>query len=263
MGIIAEAVRHMLAAGMPGDAVVAAISDMEAAATGGAGVSSASTKSARTERNRRYYERRREASYSDGEASYSDAQDATKSHIKTGEASDSDGVKTRTPSPSASPSPPKETLPTPLKENNPSPPLTPPPARPTERGTRLPSPWVLPDEWVAWCREQWPTMPDAFIVRQSSEFADYWHSLPGSKGRKVDWLATWRRWIREAVDRQRERGARGQAPPGRMTQADAGRIATEFFRKQAEEGEDDEQSGTGEGERGDRSDAPHVLGRPL
>lgn len=166
-------------------------------------------------------------------------------------------------SPSASPSPQKETLPTPLKENNPSPPLTPPPARSNERGTRLPSPWVLPDEWAAWCREQWPTMPDAFIARQSSEFADYWHSLPGSKGRKVDWLATWRRWIREAVDRQRERGARGQAPPGRMTQADAGRIATEFFRKQAEEGEDDEQSGTGEGERGDRSDAAHLLGRPV
>lgn len=263
MGIIAEAVRHMLAAGMPGDAVVAAISDMEAAATGGAGVSSASTKSARTERNRRYYERRREASYSDGEASYSDAQDATKSHIKTGEASDSDGVKTRTPSPSASPSPPKETLPTPLKENNPSPPLTPPPARPTERGTRLPVGWVLPDEWAQWCRDEWPNMPDSFIKTQAEQFNDHWRSLPGAKARKADWLAAWRNWMRRSVEMRRQQQTRAGPPPGRMTQADAGRIATEFFRKQAEEGEGDEQSGTGEGERGDRSDAPHVLGRPL
>ena len=137
--------------------------------------------------------------------------------------------------------------------------------RPTsaERGTRLPAGWVLPDEWAQWCRDQWPNMPDSFVKTQAEQFSDHWRSLPGAKARKADWLATWRKWMRESVDRHRARQARAGPPPGRMTQADAGRIATEFFRKQAEEGEDDEQSGTGEGERLDRSDAPYLLSRKV
>lgn len=36
-------------------------------------------------------------------------------------------------------------------------------------------------------------------------FADYWHSVPGAKGRKANWLATWRNWVRS------ENPARGGA----------------------------------------------------
>jgi hypothetical protein len=32
----------------------------------------------------------------------------------------------------------------------------------------------------------------------ADEFRDYWISVPGSKGVKLDWLATWRNWIRRS-----------------------------------------------------------------
>jgi hypothetical protein len=30
----------------------------------------------------------------------------------------------------------------------------------------------------------------------AQRFADYWHGVAGAKGRKADWLATWRNWVR-------------------------------------------------------------------
>jgi hypothetical protein len=32
-------------------------------------------------------------------------------------------------------------------------------------------------------------------------FVDYWRSVPGAKGRKVDWAATWRNWCRREGER--------------------------------------------------------------
>ena len=37
---------------------------------------------------------------------------------------------------------------------------------------------------------------------QLAAFRDYWLSIPGSKGVKLDWAATWRTWIRKEVDRR-------------------------------------------------------------
>ena len=62
MAVIAEAVRHLIAAGVSGDSLVQAIEDMENA--------SAPERTARQERNRRYYEKK--ASEKRLKASYSD-----------------------------------------------------------------------------------------------------------------------------------------------------------------------------------------------
>lgn len=70
------------------------------------------------------------------------------------------------------------------------------PSAPAEKkGTRLPEDWKLPDEWAAWARTE---RRDVDPVIEGAKFADYWHGIPGAKGRKSDWLGTWRNWIRNA-----------------------------------------------------------------
>jgi uncharacterized protein YdaU (DUF1376 family) len=62
------------------------------------------------------------------------------------------------------------------------------------RATRLASGWVLPQDWKAWALKERPDLdPDL----TAAKFADFWHSKPGKDGRKLDWLATWRNWVRE------------------------------------------------------------------
>jgi len=81
----------------------------------------------------------------------------------------------------------------------------------TSRGARLPDDWRLPMPWGEWA------MRDCGFVREQVErmaatFADHWHAVPGQKGLKLDWLATWRNWCRREVDmgavRAGSRGAR-------------------------------------------------------
>lgn len=60
-------------------------------------------------------------------------------------------------------------------------------------GSRLPLDWTLPTEWKVWAEA---ARPDIDAGATADNFADYWHALPGAKGRKVDWLATWRTWVR-------------------------------------------------------------------
>lgn len=72
-------------------------------------------------------------------------------------------------------------------------------------GTRLDANWVLPKSWGEWAVAQGL---DAATVRTIAEdFADHWHAAPGQRGRKADWQATWRRWIRREIDNRRPRGA--------------------------------------------------------
>jgi hypothetical protein len=39
-------------------------------------------------------------------------------------------------------------------------------------------------------------------------FRDYWRGAPGAKGRKVDWVATWKNWMRREQERRETRGNR-------------------------------------------------------
>ena len=34
----------------------------------------------------------------------------------------------------------------------------------------------------------------------AARFCDYWHAIPGARGRKCDWPATWRNWCRKEAD---------------------------------------------------------------
>lgn len=67
--------------------------------------------------------------------------------------------------------------------------------RDNTQGKRLPEDFELPTDWLEWARLKRPEI-DASI--ESEKFIDHWLSVPGSKGRKLDWLRTWRNWIRNA-----------------------------------------------------------------
>lgn len=63
-----------------------------------------------------------------------------------------------------------------------------------ERASRLPKPFTLPQEWAEWSRQE---RPDLDPLKVAAKFADFWHGKPGKAGTKLDWLATWRNWVRE------------------------------------------------------------------
>jgi uncharacterized protein YdaU (DUF1376 family) len=63
----------------------------------------------------------------------------------------------------------------------------------TQRGSRLPTDWTLPDEWADWAEKE---RPDLLIYKTAESFKDFWISKPGAGGVKLDWQATWRNWVR-------------------------------------------------------------------
>jgi len=51
----------------------------------------------------------------------------------------------------------------------------------------------LPDDWRQWARAQ---RPDLNLDMTWDCFVDYWTAKGGRDATKVDWLATWRNWVR-------------------------------------------------------------------
>lgn len=67
------------------------------------------------------------------------------------------------------------------------------------KGTRLDSSWQLPKAWGEWVLQNLVGWTVETIRQQADMFRDYWSAQPGAKGRKTDWLATWRNWMRKAT----------------------------------------------------------------
>ncbi|AER48441.1 replication initiation protein [Mycobacterium phage Babsiella] len=65
------------------------------------------------------------------------------------------------------------------------------------RGSRLPEGWMPDDETIAAMRQQFPHVD---LRAEHEKFTDYWRGAAGAKGRKADWTATWRNWIRRAAE---------------------------------------------------------------
>ena len=74
------------------------------------------------------------------------------------------------------------------------------------RATRLPADWHPSDEDVAFCKTERPDLRPSIVA---TTFFDYWIAQPGAKGRKVDWSATWRNWVRNEKLQPAPRGSPG------------------------------------------------------
>lgn len=70
----------------------------------------------------------------------------------------------------------------------------------TERGTRLPDDWQPTDDDLAFCHSEGLSPEET--RRATDEFRDYWHGLPGARGRKLDWSKTFRNRVREVAARK-------------------------------------------------------------
>lgn len=66
-------------------------------------------------------------------------------------------------------------------------------------GSRLPPDWEPSQEDKDFAMEHrvpWNS--------EAAKFRDYWSAQPGAKGRKADWTATWRNWIRRAAEKRKD-----------------------------------------------------------
>lgn len=64
------------------------------------------------------------------------------------------------------------------------------------RASRLPADWKPSTDAMTWTATQqisWET-----CQRELDAFRDYWKAMPGARGTKLDWDATFRNWIRKA-----------------------------------------------------------------
>ncbi len=86
--------------------------------------------------------------------------------------------------------------------------------RPRKRGSRLPADWTLPPEWRAWALDNQPTWTPEHCQQIAETFRDYWISVPGQRGTKLDWFATWRNWVRKEGP-MRSRGSGKMTPDER------------------------------------------------
>lgn len=73
----------------------------------------------------------------------------------------------------------------------------------TKRGTRIPDDFTVTPEMVAWCRDECPAVDGR---KQTDLFIDHWRAKPGKDGVKLDWVATWKNWMRRAQAFAEERG---------------------------------------------------------
>jgi uncharacterized protein YdaU (DUF1376 family) len=51
----------------------------------------------------------------------------------------------------------------------------------------------IPEEWILFCKKERSDLNPTVVF---DGFKDYWSSVAGQKGVKLDWSATWRNWIR-------------------------------------------------------------------
>lgn len=70
-----------------------------------------------------------------------------------------------------------------------------------KRGSRLPPDWVPGPEEKQFARELGASTAD--IERMASEFRDFWIGIPGSRGLKLNWPATWRNRVRDVMGKSK------------------------------------------------------------
>jgi uncharacterized protein YdaU (DUF1376 family) len=72
-----------------------------------------------------------------------------------------------------------------------------PTAKKSPTGSRLSQDWVLSKSLGDWSLDEGASHD--LIRAEADRFKDYWIGVAGAKGRKADWDATWRNWIRKAI----------------------------------------------------------------
>jgi hypothetical protein len=90
-------------------------------------------------------------------------------------------------------------------------------------GTRLPDDFPVTADMREWFASNCPHVDGR---REHAKFGDYWRSKPGKEGRKLDWVMTWRNWMRTAEERSapRVRGTPSAPAPTDVSPRDEHRL---------------------------------------
>lgn len=75
-----------------------------------------------------------------------------------------------------------------------------------KRATRITENWMPPQEVINTIEAEYPALDLAY---EHSQFVDYWLGVSGQRGTKLDWDATWRKWMRKAGKEQADHQSRG------------------------------------------------------
>lgn len=75
-----------------------------------------------------------------------------------------------------------------------------------QRGTRLPDDFAISESMREWGKRY---VPHLDLDNALLEFVDYWRGVPGTRGTKLDWPATWRNRMRELEARAASRNGNG------------------------------------------------------
>ncbi|WP_199267531.1 hypothetical protein [Rhodococcus sp. JT-3] len=98
------------------------------------------------------------------------------------------------------------------------------PVAPRKRGTRLPDGWMPQESTKQWARENHPNVN---LHRAHEKFSNYWPSVAGAKGIKLDWDKTWRNWIIS----ESERSPSLQSSAGALTKREMELARAEQFKE--------------------------------
>jgi hypothetical protein len=77
------------------------------------------------------------------------------------------------------------------------------------RGTRVPEPFPVTPEMVAWWKERCPQVDPR---HETEKFVNYWRAKSGQGATKLDWTATWRNWMLSAAERLPAPASNGDTP---------------------------------------------------
>lgn len=169
---VSAVLRELMAAGLAGEALIAAVERIEDA-------DESAKQATRAARNRRYQDKLKSRKAEETEEA--EAQGKTPKTSKTSQPSYGVSPKTKVP-----PDPPINSTPIPEGKGVPE--------AKSERGHRLPTDFRLSDADRAFAAgEGWT--PEQ-IIGAEAEFVDHWSNEPGAKGRKLDWSKTWRNRVR-------------------------------------------------------------------
>lgn len=86
-----------------------------------------------------------------------------------------------------------------------------------EQAHPLPEPWEPDADLMAFAKSE-VGLPMATIMWENGKFIDYWRGKATvAAGRKSDWPATWRNWMRKASENKESLNGANRKPSGRRT----------------------------------------------
>jgi hypothetical protein len=94
-----------------------------------------------------------------------------------------------------------------------------------KKATRLPDDFAVTPEMFAWSSEI--GMSSLQTLDETARFKDYYLAVPGQKGLKLDWVSTWRNWIR----RSKEMNANGSPVPLRGRRERPGELTIDDLKR--------------------------------